>query len=119
MEIVSVIAALAPRLAAFFFGREVSSSLQARQPYASQTAANEVRARLATASYCAFNVAVNEVALRELQEADRSFHLHPFTNHFEMHGQGTQVIVSADGCYLTGCDGPTAAGWLGGALVRE
>ena len=45
------------------------------------------------------------MALRELQEADRSFHLHPFTNHFEMHGQGTQVIVSADGCYLTDARG--------------
>ena len=62
-------------------------------------------ASLAIAPQCAFNAAVNEMALRELQEADRSFHLHPFTNHFEMHGQGTQVIVSADGCYLTDATG--------------
>src|SRR5438045_4222486 len=75
--------------------------LQARQPYGSQTAANEARACLAAAPHRAFNVAVNETALRELQEADREFHLHPFTNHIEMHNQGTQVIVSADGCYLT------------------
>jgi len=61
--------------------------------------------RLAAAPCCAFNLAVNELALRELQDADRSFHLHPFTNHLEMHGQGTQVIVSADGCYLTDATG--------------
>src|SRR5437867_10596082 len=65
----------------------------------------KARQILATAVHCAFNAAVNETALRELQEADRSFHLHPFTNHLEMHGQGTQVIVSADGCYLTDATG--------------
>jgi putrescine aminotransferase len=48
---------------------------------------------------------MNETALRELQEADRSFHLHPFTNHLEMHGPGTHLIESADGCYLTDATG--------------
>src|SRR6266516_1623368 len=46
-------------------------------------------------------VAMNEKALRQLQEADQAFHLHPFTNHREMHAQGTHVIVSAEGCHLT------------------
>jgi len=48
---------------------------------------------------------MNEDALRQLQDADRAFHLHPFTDHREMHGQGTQVIESAEGCYLTDATG--------------
>ena len=44
-------------------------------------------------------------AVRDLQEADRSFHIHPFTNHLEMHPQGTHVIVSGEGCYLTDAQG--------------
>ena len=48
---------------------------------------------------------MNETALRQLQEADKAFHLHPFTNHSEMHAQGTQVIESANGCYLTDATG--------------
>jgi putrescine aminotransferase len=48
---------------------------------------------------------MQEKALRELQDADRSFHLHPFTNHLEMHPQGTHVIVSGEGCYLTDAKG--------------
>jgi putrescine aminotransferase len=43
--------------------------------------------------------------LRRLQDADRAFHLHPFTNHAEMHAQGTHVIESAEGCYLTDATG--------------
>src|ERR1044071_428054 len=48
---------------------------------------------------------MNEGALRQLQDADKSFHLHPFTNHLEMHDQGTHVIVSGEGCYLTDATG--------------
>jgi putrescine aminotransferase len=44
---------------------------------------------------------MNDKTLKELQEADRSFHLHPFTNHQEMHAQGTHVMVSGEGCWLT------------------
>src|SRR5438093_1410914 len=44
---------------------------------------------------------MNETALSQLQEADRLYHLHPFTNHVEMHAQGTHLIVSGEGCYLT------------------
>jgi putrescine aminotransferase len=43
---------------------------------------------------------MNEKALHKLQGADKAFHLHPFTNHPEMHGSGTHVIASAEGCYL-------------------
>jgi putrescine aminotransferase len=48
---------------------------------------------------------MQEKALKDLQEADRSFHLHPFTNHLDMHPQGTHVIVSGEGCYLTDAQG--------------
>ncbi len=36
----------------------------------------------------------------ELTELDRRHHLHPFTNHAEMHELGTQIIVSGDGVYV-------------------
>jgi putrescine aminotransferase len=48
---------------------------------------------------------MDQAALRQLQHADKAFHLHPFTNHPEMHDQGTHVIVSGDGCYLTDATG--------------
>jgi putrescine aminotransferase len=43
--------------------------------------------------------------LNQLQQADRSFHLHPFTNHVEMHAQGTHIIVSGNGCWLRDATG--------------
>src|SRR5262245_60313267 len=43
--------------------------------------------------------------LKQLQEADKSFHLHPFTNHEELHAQGTHLIVSGEGCFLTDATG--------------
>ena len=43
--------------------------------------------------------------IKQLQDADRAFHLHPFTNHLEMHAQGTHVIVSGEGCWLTDATG--------------
>lgn len=36
----------------------------------------------------------------QLQEIDAQFHLHPFTNHDEMHAHGTHVIVSGEGVYV-------------------
>src|SRR6266404_930860 len=48
---------------------------------------------------------MDQTAFRQLREADKSYHLHPFTDHKEMHGQGTQVIVSGDGCYVTDATG--------------
>ncbi len=35
-----------------------------------------------------------------LQALDQSFHLHPFTNHDEMHAQGTHIIVSGSGVFV-------------------
>src|SRR5207244_8457839 len=43
--------------------------------------------------------------LIELQQADKSFHLHPFTDHQQMQAQGTRIIVSGEGCYLTDATG--------------
>jgi putrescine aminotransferase len=48
---------------------------------------------------------MNEKTLKQLQEADKAFHLHPFTNHQEMHAQGTHVIETGEGCYLTDATG--------------
>lgn len=36
----------------------------------------------------------------DLRELDRLHHLHPFTNHREMHEPGTHLIKAGDGCYL-------------------
>lgn len=38
--------------------------------------------------------------ITELQESDRRFQLHPFTNHAEMHPQGTHIVQEGDGCYF-------------------
>ena len=35
-----------------------------------------------------------------LQEIDARYHLHPFTNHDEMHARGTHIIVSGEGVYV-------------------
>ena len=35
-----------------------------------------------------------------LQELDRAHHLHPFTNHVDMHAAGTHIIQAGAGCYL-------------------
>ncbi len=35
-----------------------------------------------------------------LQEIDARFHLHPFTNHDELHAQGTHILERGDGVFL-------------------
>lgn len=45
------------------------------------------------------------MASPSLQQLDQRFHLHPFTNHEEMHAQGTHVIVSAKGVYVQDATG--------------
>lgn len=39
------------------------------------------------------------------QELDKSHHLHPFTNHKELHEQGARIITRADGVYIYDADG--------------
>ncbi|MEO8207100.1 MAG: aminotransferase [Chthoniobacterales bacterium] len=38
--------------------------------------------------------------LEKLQSKDRSFYIHPFTNHAELHAMGTRLIKSGEGCHL-------------------
>lgn len=40
-----------------------------------------------------------------LQEIDARFHLHPFTNHDEMHEHGTNIIVAGEGVYVRDVSG--------------
>ena len=39
-------------------------------------------------------------SLQELRQKDRAYQIHPFTNHADMHREGTRWIKSGDGCYL-------------------
>jgi putrescine aminotransferase len=39
--------------------------------------------------------------LATLRRLDQAHHLHPFTNHPDMHAHGTHVIEAASGCYVT------------------
>jgi putrescine aminotransferase len=39
--------------------------------------------------------------LATLQKLDREHHLHPFTDHTDLHRQGTHVITAASGCFVT------------------
>ncbi len=36
----------------------------------------------------------------QLQDLDRKYHLHPFTNHAEMHASGTHIITSGKGVWI-------------------
>ena len=50
----------------------------------------------------------------QLQKMDRKHHLHPFTNHKDMHGEGTHIIRSAKGIYVTDETGCTLLDGLAG-----
>jgi len=41
----------------------------------------------------------------DLQELDREHHLHPFTDHKELHEKKSRIITSADGVYIFDSDG--------------
>src|SRR3981189_267003 len=41
-----------------------------------------------------------ELSTLELQEQDRNFLIHPFTDHAELHACGTHIVVEGEGCYL-------------------
>jgi putrescine aminotransferase len=40
------------------------------------------------------------LTLQDLRRRDQSYHLHPFTNHEQMHREGTHVIVAGNGCFV-------------------
>ncbi len=44
---------------------------------------------------------MNDAHLSTLRRLDQAHHIHPFTNHRDMHAQGTHVIEAASGCYIT------------------
>ncbi len=46
-----------------------------------------------------------ELTLQELRQKDRAFHIHPFTDHADMHREGTRWIKSGDGCHVVDGDG--------------
>jgi len=41
----------------------------------------------------------------DLQELDKDHHLHPFTDHKELHGKKSRIITRADGVYIYDADG--------------
>ncbi len=43
---------------------------------------------------------MDALSSKALQDLDTKFHLHPFTNHEEMHAQGTHLVRSSDGVYV-------------------
>ena len=43
--------------------------------------------------------------LDELRALDRAHYIHPFTNHQQLHAEGTHVIESASGCWVTEAGG--------------
>lgn len=44
-------------------------------------------------------------SLKQLQAIDAAHHLHPFTDHKELRGAGSRMIVRADGAYVYDSDG--------------
>lgn len=49
--------------------------------------------------------AIEKRTRKELQEMDKSHHLHPFTNHKELHEQRSRIISRAEGVYIYDADG--------------
>jgi len=48
---------------------------------------------------------MNTLTLPELRELDRAHHVHPFTDHKQMHGPGTHILVEGDGCHVVDAEG--------------
>jgi len=40
-----------------------------------------------------------------LRASDRAHHIHPYTDHAELHAAGTHLITEAEGCWLTDAEG--------------
>ncbi len=50
---------------------------------------------------CALLPRMDATRLASLRRLDEAHHLHPFTDHTDLHARGTHVIQSAAGCYVT------------------
>jgi len=51
------------------------------------------------------SINAESMSTADWQAMDAAHHLHPFTDHKEMHGPGTRVITRAEGIYLYDSDG--------------
>ncbi len=52
--------------------------------------------------------------MEDLAQSDRRFHLHPFTNHEELHALGTEVLVEGKGIFVRDARGRTLLDGLAG-----
>jgi putrescine---pyruvate transaminase len=43
---------------------------------------------------------MDQSSTRDLQEQDRQFLVHPFTDHSQLHEVGTHIVVKGEGCYF-------------------
>jgi len=50
-------------------------------------------------------VAIEKRSRQDWQELDKNHHLHPFTDHKELHEQRSRIITRADGVYIYDADG--------------
>jgi putrescine aminotransferase len=49
--------------------------------------------------------AIEKRSRADWQDLDKNHYLHPFTNHKELHAQGSRIITRADGVYIFDADG--------------
>jgi putrescine aminotransferase len=52
------------------------------------------------------------------QELDKNHHLHPFTDHKELHEKRSRIITRAEGVYIYDADGSQSAAIQPGVLCR-
>lgn len=48
---------------------------------------------------------LSKSALDALRTSDRAHHIHPYTDHAELHAAGTHLITEAEGCWVTDAEG--------------
>ena len=77
-----------------------------------------VGASVARPAFLCSKSAMDSSRLATLRPLDEAHHLHPFTDHTDLHRQGTHVIRQASGCFVTDETGRTARR-PGRAVVRQ
>ena len=50
----------------------------------------------------------------QLRESDKAYHLHPFTDHADMHRTGTHIVYSGEGIYVVDENGKKLLDGLAG-----
>ena len=61
---------------------------------------------------------MDQASIRDLQELDRSFLLHLFTDHIELHKVGTRIVLEGEGCFCRDSRAPIPRS-AGGVVVRK